>query len=361
MKKQLLYMFLLLFVAACSKEDEGPGSTDGGNVSSSGVYICNEGNFMSGNASLSYYDPETKEVKNQLFYNANGVPLGDVCQSMYIINNKGFVVVNNSGKVYVIDLKTTKYLGKIDQLTSPRYIQQISDDKIYISDLYSPFIAIVNPNTLEITGHVYVGRSTEQMVKFKDNIYVVSWSYNNHVYKIDTRTDKLVDSLVVAKQPNSMVIDKNNKIWTLSDGGYEGSPYGQEMAALTKIDAETFTVEAIMEFSSLSDSPSKLCLNGSGDTLFYINGRATRNQEAASDNKGIYRMSVNETRLPVRPLIKEEKRLFYALDIEPRTSEIYVSDAIDYQQKGVVLRYYPQGQLMDTFKVDIIPGSFCFK
>lgn len=331
-----------------------------------GVFICNEGNFMYGNASLSYYDTENRTVDNQVFYNANNFPLGDVCQSMSIIDGKGFVVVNNSGKVYVVDINTFKYVGAITGLTSPRYIQVVDDEKIYISDLYSPSMAIANPKTLEVTGHIYMGTTkgpgkvngTEQMVKYGDYVYVCSWSFNNKVYKIDTRVDKVVDSLTVTKQPNSMVLDKNGKIWVLSDGGYAGSPYGQETATLIKIDAERFAVENIMRFPDGAASPSELCINGAGDRIYYINGSWA---SGTVPNSGVYSMGVGETALPAAPLVAEQGRLFYALGVNPYTDEVYISDAIDYVQRGIVFRYRPSGELVEQFKVDIIPGAFCFK
>lgn len=350
-------IILIIIIISCSKKDD----IDKPYPVQSGVFILNEGNFTYGNATLSVYDPLAKSVQNQVYARTNnGVSIGDVLQSMKIIGGRAFMVVNNSNKVIVMDPNSYEHLGKITGLTSPRYIEVISDNKIYISDLYSRTISIADPNTLKVLGTINIGRGTEQMVTFEDHVFACSWSGNNKIYRINKRLDLLMDSLVVTKQPNSMVLDKNGKIWVLSDGGYEDIPSGQVVATLTKIDAKTFTIEKTFEFSDIKYSPSRLSINGARDSIYYINGGYKSNTTKATNLNGVYKMSVDSDQLPSEPLIPEQNRLFYALGINPNNGEIYIGDAIDYQQRGYILRYSGDGRLMDMFKADIIPGSFCF-
>ena len=330
------------------------------------VFIVNEGNFMYGNASLSYYNPQDGEVLNDIFYNTNALPLGDVATSMSIMDSLGYVVVNNSGKIYIININTFKYVGKITGLTSPRNIYFINRNKAYVTDLYAKAITIVDPATRQITGSISIDNhnpkfyqhSSEQMAFFGKYAFVNSWSYDNKILVINTLMDKLIDSITVVKQPNSMVIDKNNKLWVLSDGGFKNSAYGQEKAALTRIDPVSRKVEALFRFPDLGASPSGLSLNAAGDTLFFLYN--SRSGEAVP-NAGVYAMSVNAHVLPDMPLIPQGNHLFYALGIDPGSGHIYVSDARDFLSRGEVYVYSRQAVLMDSLRVGIIPGSFCFK
>lgn len=327
-------------------------STEDFDADGKGLFICNEGNFQYGNATLSYYNPATNQVQNEVFIRANGMRLGDVAQSMTVYDDKGWIVVNNSHVVFAIDTHTFKEKGRIENLTSPRYIHFLSDEKAYISQLWDNRIFIVNPSKYEITGHITVpdmamgNGSTEQMVQQGQFVYCTCWSYQDRIIKIDTTTDQVVGSLRIGIQPRSLALDKNGKLWVLTDGGYEGSVYGYEAPCLKKINLEDFKIEEQFRFK-LGQSPSELQINGAGDTLYWL-------------NDAVWKMDVDANRLPVRPFIESRNTKFYGLTIDPANGEVYVADAIDYQQQGIVYRYTADGELADEFYVGITPGAFCW-
>ncbi|WP_026020590.1 YncE family protein [Alistipes timonensis] len=355
MKRILRYILpatlCLTALGGCMKWDYG--TTEEFSASGTGLFITNEGMFQYGNATLSYYDPETKSVENEVFYRANAMKLGDVAQSMTIRDGVGWIVVNNSHVIFAIDINTFKEVGRITNLASPRYIHFVSDEKAYVTQIWDNRIFIVNPKRYEITGYIECPNmamesgSTEQMVQYGKYVFVNCWSYQNRILKIDTETDRVVDELVVGIQPTSLVMDKNYKLWTITDGGYEKSPYGYETPSLYRIDAARFEIEKQFRFKP-GDSPSEVQINGEGDKLFWI-------------NNDIWSMDVEADRVPVRPFLKYRDTKYYGLTVNPRNGDVYVADAIDYQQQGVIYRYTADGEPVDEFYVGVTPGAFCWK
>lgn len=351
MVRSLLFISLFL-LWGCMKWDYGEGSTDFG-FDKNGLFILCEGNFQYGNATLSFYDPETNELENEIFFRANGMRLGDVAQSMTIYGNKGWIVVNNSHVVFAIDTDTFLEVGRIENLTSPRYIHFISDKKAYISQIWDNRIAIVNPETYSITGYITVPDmqmgtgSTEQMVQIGQYVYCNCWSFQNKIIKIDTATDEVIESIIVGIQPNSLAIDKKGRLWTLTDGGYEDSAFGQETPQLLCLDTSPLTVRKAFMFNP-GDSPSKLQTDFEGNRLYWI-------------NDDIWEMEIDAVSLPEKPLIPSLGTRYYGLTIDPVSSEVFVSDAIDYSQQGIVYRYSPEGEPVGQFYVGVNPGAFCWK
>ena len=143
------------------------------------------------------------------------------------------------------------------------------------------------------------------------------------------------------------MIDKFNKIWVLCDGGWVKSGTGGRIPMLQRIDPSSRKIDE--SFSLTSDAnPSRLTINATGDSILFINA-------------GIWKLGVNQTSVGDHPILAAGKHLYYCLAVDPGTSEIYLSDAIDYQQNGIIYRYSSLGAKIDSFKAGIIPGSFCFK
>lgn len=336
--------------SSCSDDDDAPQPPVTPSTVDGLFVVCN-GNYMSGNGSLSYYTPETNSVENNVFERANGMKLGDTAQSMSIDGNTGWICVNGSNVVYAIDVDTYMVKGVVSDITSPRQSLKVADNKIYVTSMYDNRISIVNPLTYEVSGHIEVPGmeastgSTEQMVKVGDYVYVNCWSYQKQVIKIDSRTDKVVDQLEVGVQPQSIAYD-GNSLWVLCDGGgWDGNPIGFEAPTLSCINLSSFEVERTIQLTEYSSVSNLRYYNGN---LYWI-------------ENGLQRMSVDATTAPAEPLIPSSSYGLYALDINPMNGEIYMADALDYMQEGVVTRYTSSGEEIDAFNVGVIPSGFCWK
>ncbi len=349
---RIFYLFLLpALLSGCMKDDQWvkdhllQGIIQ---LPANGVFVINEGNFMYGNASMTFYDIQKKEVLSDLFFKINGLPLGDVAESMTIRKSSGYIVVNNSGKIYIVDTVTGKYTGKITGLISPRYIHFVNDQKAYVTDLYAGKITIVNPESNQVTGSIPcpLHPSTEEMVQVGNRVFVTCWSGDKTVLVIDTDKDQIINEITTGEQPCGIVSDRLNKIWVLCQS--QPGNTAKSTAILQRIDPLAAKVEQSFNFPAEA-KPVKLNVDGKGENLYYLLGSEVR------------KMAVSADQLPDKPFLLLTGKLLYGLGIDPVNGDIYVSDALDYQQPGIIYRFLESGTPTDNFKAGIIPGRFCFK
>jgi YVTN family beta-propeller protein len=335
-----IILFLTLIVS-CKKNEDKPVGTF---LTGDGVFIIDEGNFMGGNGSLSFYSYDSLQVYNDLFSEVNGRPLGDVPNSMEIFGDKACIVVNNSGKIEIIKKNTLESVSTITGLISPRNIGFVNSTKAYVTSMYSDSLIIINLSDNTIAGYIDLRRSSESIVIAGDKAFVANWVGGNEVMVIDNTSDEVVDSIEVGIEPESMVLDKNNMLWVLCNGGW----MRENFAELDGINTSTNTIEKNLIFFTKQASPSCLRIDGTGGVLYYL-------------ESGVRKLSINSSELPSEPIIAESGHYFYKLGIDPVSNSIFVTDAVDYQQNGYLMYYNPDGTLVSSQLADIIPGSMCFK
>lgn len=366
MKRTIFNIFILCFIllfVACKKETISPNEENNttandtvpeGTSIAKGLFILNEGTFTYANSSLSFYDPEVDTFANNLFYKSNNSPLGDVANSMMIDETGMYIVVNNSKYIYKVDPKTLKYKAKLDGLTSPRHIISLSEDKAYVSDLESTGLWVINPSTMEKTGFIELGNTTEKMLRLGKEVIVTNWSNfyqpdtsNGTIQFVDIETNKLVGEVRVTAEPNAIVLDKDNNVWVLCSGGYM-PPFEP---ALFCINPATRQVIRRFDFAE-GDYPSSLAMDSKKETLYFLNG--------GFGTLNLYKMSIYDQGLPTDIFINSQSRVFSTVAVSPHNGDIYITDVKDYVQNGDVLRYTSDGEFVSSFKAGIVPGFMMF-
>jgi len=342
MKNLVKLLILISFVTSCKKTPDVPPQNT---TLSGGVFIVDEGNFMGGNGSLSFYSYDSLKVFNNLFYKANGRPLGDVPNSMIIKDDNAYIVVNNSGKIEVVDQSTLVSRATITGLISPLNMLLINDSKAYVSSLYSDSIAIINLSNNTISGHINIRRTSEAMLLYGTKAFVSSWVGGNEILVIDATNDSVIDSIKVGSEPESMAADRDGMIWVLCDGGY--SPH--ENAKLVKIDPASRSVVKTLVFPSKNSYPSCLRIDGLRQNLYYL------------DN-GVRTLDITSTEIPGTTfIIQQNGEYLYKLGINPLNGDILVTNAVDFSQPGYVSVYTSKGNLITTQQAGIAPGNMWFR
>ena len=87
-----------------------------------GYFITNEGPFQNGSGSITFVGDDGI-VSQNVYRTVNGEDLGNIVNSMYVIDKRGFIVVNNSSKVVVVDRETMEKIAVIqgNGIDNPRH------------------------------------------------------------------------------------------------------------------------------------------------------------------------------------------------------------------------------------------------
>ncbi len=347
MKKAVKLILALIFISSmfsCDKAPQQEPLTLLPDSIKGGIFVLNEGNFNKSNATLDYIDMVDNKYYNDVYKVANGKALGDVLQSMNIINDNVYLVVNNSSKIEVINKNTFKSIATISNLLSPRYIIQVSTNTAYVSDEYDNTIAVLDLPTHNIIKKIKTKTWTERMLLIGNKVWVTA-PFSNSIFSINIFTNEIQDSLQLSYGTNYIQPQNDSIFWVLCSG----DAIKKINASLYKIKTQndTFSITKQFEFAA-QKRPSHLLIDSKSNTLFWL-------------NTNIYKMNVNDSVLPQSPFVYADGKNFYSMAYNKKQNEIYVSDALDFIQKSKVYRYQTDnGLLKGRFDSGIITGDFYF-
>ncbi len=353
-KHSLLLLLTWLAVLSCTSDDredpvqDPPVSGD----YSQGLFILNEGGFGSSNASVSFLDNDG-QVYNGIFSEVNNRSLGDTAQSIGFYEDNGYVIVNNSSTVEVVNRYTFNSVATVtSQIVNPRFIS-FSGNNGFITNWGDPndknddYVAVLNLATNLVESKIMVAEGPEKMVINNGKLYVAhkgGYGYGNTITVIDIATQLVESSIDVADVPTGMVI-ANDFLYVLCAGK---APFTQNetIGKLYKINASTNVVEASLDFPE-GVHPSFLEIDNT--ILYYTQGSA------------VYATPINNFQLSSSPIIEpttDGLEILYGFTVTDGL--IYMADAKDYSSNGKTFIYNINGALQQQFTVAIIPNSFYF-
>lgn len=351
MKKNTVILLMLgIFFGACQQDDpvvpqqQLPESLKG-------VYIVNEGGFGKSNSSLSFFVPDSGKLYQDVFFAANGRVLGDIANDLVLYKDKGYIVVNNSNKIEVISTVTHGSLNTIPLPgNSPYKLALYNDEKAYVTNYYKGSVTVFNPTTYQVLKEIPVGQNPKGIAIHGNKIYVCNsgdFSKDSTVSVINAVTDAVQQTIVVGYGPNDVAVDSDGEIvvrcYGYADWSNPSNDISGKIVFINPLSGNIVTsVELPMQ---IYGHPGKMALSNSG--YGYV----------ITDAKIIKIDTRNHVVLPTYI----NKEFAYSVAINNLNGDIYVSDAKDFVQSGVVAIYDKLGMLKESVTVGIIPGTIVFK
>lgn len=341
-----------LFFTSCSSDDDSSNNNPISGDFENGVFILNEGNMGNANASVSFLG-ENNVLENDIYQTVNGQLLGDTAQSIYIEDDKAYIILNGSGTIEVVDADTFQKLGTVSTgLASPRYMV-VENGKGYVSNWGNPgdanddFIAVINLTNYTVENTIPVVEGPERLVEFNGKIYVAhagGWGTGNSVTVINASSNSILTNITVGDVPNS-IQEENDKIYVLC-GGKPAWTQDETLGSLYVINSNNHSVASTLEFAN-GEHPSNLVEEN--DQLFYT-----------IDDK-VFKMGLNASSLPTAPIFSlSAQGIFGAYGFDVNDGRIYVGDAMDYTSNGKVHVFSTAGNLLESHTVGKLPNGFAF-
>ena len=231
---------LPLVLAACDSSD-----SDAPDPAPSAVLVGNQGNFTSGDGSVTSYDPESDTATEPIR------DFGAIVQSIATDGQNLYVAANTGGRVDVYALDTEGGLSdeRIAQIPveNPRYLA-FTEGKIFVtSQLYDrpSEVVVADAATFEVLETVEVGGFAEDVAVSGDRVFVATGAFGatQEVVVLDAATNEVVQRIDVGcTAPRSLEVDADGEVWVFCAGASATDDAPEVEGEIVVLNAATGTV-----------------------------------------------------------------------------------------------------------------------
>ena len=337
--------------------------------------VVNEGgiNSNAGCISLIYKD---STVVVDVFQDVNHRPLGDVAQSIAMINGKYFVALDNSKKVEVIDPITFKSLGTIlySQAGSPRQIVPISETEAVVSDLRQQLVRIrtVPPYGPPLE-YISVPRWIEYLVSTENKVFGMTQGglYVFDADNINKEFARVIKDIYNEEDTKTcqMLVDKNGMIWGLMNQKRGGSVTGITLKCVDPKREKVVKSYTLPIGNPDSQIPGEIIgyinynrtdIDPTG-TWIYFNVKTRsikKNDKGEKEQQSVYRMNVETGTFELYQNLPGVS-MMYGFAVSPE-GEIYLCDCLDYTRQRGYIRHYLRDGTKISHRVGVYPSQIYF-
>jgi len=347
-----IFAFLAVALISCEKDDKKLGKFE------NGALVLNEGAFMQSNASVSWVSYQSDSVVNNVFENVNARPLGDVLQGGVKANGKIYLVLNNSGKVVIVNSSDFIQTGEVSNLNNPRYAVVV-DGKLFVSQWngwgQKGAVMVYNASGSEKIDSIPVGTGAEGIIYAAGKVWVANsggYGVDSTVTAINTSTLKVEKTINVGYCPKEFVVDANGKVWVLCSGttiyDENWNVAGHKPSSLVAINTSTMLVEkSVNLFNDMH--PSHIDISADKQTIYFGGGFGFN---------GIYDVQIAASSINQTPLVSG---YYYGFNVNPINGDIYTLEAPSFTSAGSLKVYNSDGSgPKKTVSVGIGPNGVLF-
>lgn len=307
----------------------------------SGLYILNQGNYGSNDASLSFYNTIDGIMSARCFSTVNGQRLGDCAQDAIVYGTKLYISVYNSGVIFAIDKYTCELKSVIHAYSpstmeplSPRYLTSYNG-QVYAT-FYEGYVGAIDTTSFKVTQLQEVGANPEELTVVNKKLFVANSGglnypvYDNTVSVLDPTSLELLQTIEVAPNPMHFATTDLGELYLISMGNYADVP-----ATLQRISTGSGAVETV---SDVVNPAAMACLD---NTLYILTSYYDENWNAHWDAI-TYDASAH---LKGSNFITDATAVnnMYSISVDKDTKIIYIGTS-DYVSAGSIYAFSPAGQ-----------------